>query len=79
MKNRAAYKNQLLSLQVLTKKTVSKVILKQYKEPLSIRRNTGNGGKKEFAEQNKASKIIRISLKHPNMSGRKVAQKVGFC
>ena len=79
MKNRAAYKVRLLGSQVLTKKTVSKVILKQYKESLSIERKRGSGRKKGFADQNKASKIIRIFLKHPNMSGRKVAQKVGFC
>ena len=52
--------------------------MKQYKESFSIERKRGSGRKKGFAHQNKASKIIRIFLKHPNMSGRKVAEKVGF-
>ena len=39
----------------------------------------GSGREEGFAEQNKASKIICIFLKHPNMSERKVTQKVGFC
>ena len=49
------------------------LILKQYKESLSIERKPGSGRKKGFADQTKASKIIRIFLKYPNMSGRKVA------
>ena len=35
--------------------TLSKVILKQYKECLSIERKRGSGRRKEFAGQNKAS------------------------
>ena len=47
--------------------------LKQYKEPLSIERKRESGRKKGFTYQNKASKVIRIFLKDPNMSGTKVA------
>ena len=75
MKNHATYKKRLLGSRVLTKKTASKVILKQYKESLSIERKRGSKRKKGFA---KASKILHIFLKNPNRSGRKVAQKVGF-
>ena len=49
-------------------------------ESLSIERKRESGRKKKwFAYQNKASKIMRIFLKHPNMSGRNVVKKVGFC
>ena len=44
-----------------------------------IERKRGSGRKKLFVDQNKTSKIIRIFLKHLNISGRKVVQKVGFC
>ena len=63
----------------VNQKPVSKVISKQYKDCLSIERKRGSGRKKGFTDQNKASKIIRIFQKHPVISGRKVAQKVGFC
>ena len=46
---------------------------------MSIERKRGSGRKNGFADQNKARKIIRIFLKHRNMSKRKVTQKVGFC
>ena len=49
MKIRAAYKKRLLDSQVSTKKTVSKVILEQCKEFLSIERKLGSGRKKGFA------------------------------
>ena len=62
----------------VNQKTVSKIILKQYNQSLSIKRKRGSGRKKGFTDQNKASKIIRIFLKHSNMPGRKVAQKLGF-
>ena len=35
--------------------------------------------KKMICNQYKASKVIGLLLKHPNISGRKVAQKVEFC
>ena len=78
MRNRTAYKKRLLGSLVITSYTVSKVILKQYKQSLRIERKPGSGRKKRFANQNKASKIIRILLKHPNMSGGRVTQKNGF-
>ena len=59
MNNRAVYKKRLLGSHVLTKKTVSNVILKQYKESLIIERKLGSERIKWLADQNKASKIIR--------------------
>ena len=44
----------------VNQKTVSKVILKQDKEFLSIKRKRRSGRKEGFTDQNKASKIIRI-------------------
>ena len=49
-------------------KTVSKVILKQYKDSLSIERKRGSKRKNEFADQNKTSKVIRTFLKHPKLN-----------
>ena len=69
----------IVRLEGVNHKTVSKAILKLYKESLSIERKRGGGRKKGFVDQNKASKRKRIFLKQPNMSGRKLAQKVGFC
>ena len=72
---------RIAGLAVVNQETLSNVILKQYTKSLSIERKHGSRRKKKkgFGDQNKASKIIRSFLKHPNMSGRKVAQKIGFC
>ena len=64
MKHRVIYKKRLLGSQVLTKKTVSKVVLKQYKKSLSIERRRRSGKRKGFTNQ-KESKIIRIFSKTP--------------
>ena len=60
----------------VNQKAVSKAILKQCEESFSIERKRENG---RSADQNKSKKKIRIFLKRPNISGRKVAPKVGFC
>ena len=72
MENCAAYKKRLLGSHAgFNQNNFSKVILKQYKMSLSIERKCGSGRKKGFADQNKASKIIRrIFLKQTKLSGR---------
>ena len=68
MKNRAAYKTTIARLASVNQKRVFKLILKQYKESLSIEKKRGSGRKKEFVEQNKASKIMRIFPKTPYLT-----------
>ena len=75
MKNNAAYKR----LAGVIQKTGSKVILKQYKKSLSIEGKRGSGRKKDLPSKAKQEKKLCIFLTQPNMCGRKVVQKVGFC
>ena len=56
MKNQAAYKKMIARLAGVNRKTVSKVILKQYKESLSIQRKRGSGRKKDLATKTKQLK-----------------------
>lgn len=58
------------------RKTVSKVI-KRFKEDLTINRREGSGRKKGFHSPKKAKEAINLFRKNPNISIRKVAQKVG--
>ena len=56
MKNRAAYKKMIAKLAGVNQKTVSKVILKQYKESLSIEGKRENGRKRDLWTKTKQVK-----------------------
>lgn len=56
--------------------TVSRVV-KRFKEDLTINRKEGTGRKKGFHSPKKVKKAISLFQRNPNLSGRKVAQKVG--
>jgi len=58
------------------RKTVSKVI-RRFKEDLNVNRREGSGRKKGFHSPKTAKKVITIFQRNPNISVRKMAQKVG--
>ena len=56
MKIHAAYKKTTARIADVNRYAVSKVTLKQYKEPLSIERKGGNGRKKNLPTKTKQVK-----------------------
>lgn len=59
----------------VSRNTVARTV-KKFKEELSVSRKRGTGRKKGSGDQNKAKNVVRILRKNPNVSEKKLAQKV---